>query len=126
MNPTDEYDDHMNAIPTTMILMMNGKNCKNIIFINAARVSGNKQYPRTHTLWKKDIFPPRSCPFTATIAAPAQTITNTISKTNEPSSVFAEKLRQSDNQRQRTRGPHKSQSLSCLAFSLIKVLGTIT
>ena len=92
----------------------------------AAITSGNKQYPNTHTLWKNDMFPPKSCPLIAMIEAPAHTITKTIWKTMLPSSVLAEKLRQVARANQSTKGPHKSQSRSCLALSLIMVLGTIT
>ena len=91
-----------------MILTKNGKYCVDIIFAYAARVSRNKQYPNKQTLRKKEILSPRSCPLIATIAAPAQTITNTILKNRDQSSVLAEKLSHKERAKPNTSGPQRS------------------
>ena len=40
---------------------------------NAPQSRGKIEYPNTQTLWKKLMRPPRSCAFSVTMAAPAQT-----------------------------------------------------
>ena len=41
------------------------------------------QYPSTQTLWKNEMFPPRSCALSVTTAAPHHTIKNTAAKTSD-------------------------------------------
>lgn len=59
----------------------------NLTQINRTKVAtmalatiGNRQYPITHTDWKKLTAPPNSLAFNVTTAAPNQTITNTLVK----------------------------------------------
>ena len=74
----------------------------------AAKASGNTQYPKMHTLWKKEMDPPNTCALKVTMAAPHQTITNTAAKTSEPDSFGAVRLSVIDKKRHTSRGPHKS------------------
>ena len=58
----------------------------------AAILRGKRQYPRRQILWKKEIVPPSSCPFTAITAPPIQTIQKTISNSKVLSSAFVATL----------------------------------
>mmetsp|Transcript_30180 Transcript_30180/g.64703 ORF Transcript_30180/g.64703 Transcript_30180/m.64703 type:complete len:220 (+) Transcript_30180:926-1585(+) len=92
----------------------------------AARVIGKTQYPSTHTDWKKEIVPPKSCALMVTTADPSQTAEKTAAKTKLacPTGAFSDN--RTANPRQTTKGPHKSQSLRlsmiCLSLSVRSML----
>merc|ERR1719263_1913095 len=79
---------------------------------NAPQSRGKIEYPSTHTLWKKLMRPPRSCAFSVTMAAPAQTTTNTAAKTNARCDSGAPADNAIDNVKHTASGPHRSHSLS--------------
>merc|ERR1712164_190893 len=72
---------------------------------------GKMQYPKTHTLWKKDRLPPSRRAFTVTTADPNHTMTNTAANTKAFWSSGAFMLNTIERKRHNTRGPHKSQFL---------------
>jgi hypothetical protein len=93
MNPTDarvaQKKATINKTDLTMILL---KICARI----EAKFRGKTQYPRTQTLWKKDLrkqirtacndrymFPPSKAPLIVTTAAPHQTSTKTAAKARD-------------------------------------------
>ena len=88
----------------------------------AATLSGNKQYPRRHILWKNEIVPPKSCPLIAMTAPPSHTIQNTISKRSVLSSAFVAILKTVASMRQKKNGPHRSQFLISFLFSSVSTL----
>ena len=99
-------------------------------FSVAATISGNKQYPSRHILWKKEIVPPSSCPLIAITAAPSQTMMKTISKSNVLSSAWVLELRTlkaSDTKtydariKQKKKGPQRSQLRISLRFCSLSV-----
>ncbi len=66
------------------ITIMNFKNIGRSIFRRAIKIAakliGNTQYPRTHTLYKNDTLPPSIFAFRVTTAAPPQIITKIVPK----------------------------------------------
>lgn len=77
----------------------------------AESVSGNTQYPKIHTLWKKDIDPPSNWALSVTAAAPHQTMTKTAANTNDAESPGAVILKIVDKVKQTSNGPHKSPEI---------------
>ena len=71
---TDTLVDQAKHVPTTASLnkKLLVKACKSK-YANAPQSRGKIEYPSTQTLWKKLMRPPRSCAFSVTMAAPAQT-----------------------------------------------------
>ena len=71
---TDTLVDQAKHVPTTanrskklLVKACKSKHAK------APQSRGKIEYPKTQTLWKKLMRPPRSCAFSVTMAAPAQT-----------------------------------------------------
>jgi hypothetical protein len=92
----------------------------------AARVIGKTQYPSTHTDWKKEMVPPKSCALTVTTADPSQTAQKTAAKTKLACPTGAFRDSKTANPKHTTKGPHKSQSrrlsMICLSRSVRSIV----
>ena len=122
----DALVDHKKATHKTAI-STNVEKAPNGIILNrstttAAKVMGKTQYPNTHTDWKKEMVPPKSCALTVTTTDPNQTAQKTAANTKLACPTGAFKDNRTANAKHTTNGPHKSQSrrlsMICLSRSV--------
>lgn len=92
---------------------------------SALTSSGNRQYPNTLKLWKKMMLPPRSCTFSVSTIAPADSVANTTANTFD---LFSDAEYDSVNARNmmKKNGPHRSQSLNAFPGSSRYGFGSTT
>ena len=122
MNPTELSVAHVK--PAATIISFTNIGNPHGHTIKAAMFMGNRQYPRTQTLWKNEIVPPRSSVLIVIITDPTLIRQNTMLNTKlAVSSVFSVALEEldsdsvKDSSMHRRSGPHRSQSRSSFAFS---------
>ena len=87
---------------------------------------GNMQYPKTQTLWKKEILPPKSWALRVTMPEPIQKMKNTLAKMTISCEGGADRLSIMLSWRHNSKGPHKSQFLSSRSVSSCCPDGLIT